>query len=157
MKEVCVYSSPIGLLEITLFNKKLEKINFLDANSIKPKTTMSSAMQIVFAQLNEYFMGKRSTFSIPLHLIGTKFQLNVWKQLQSIPKGEVLNYKDIALKLGDPNASRAVGNANNKNPIPIVIPCHRVVGTNLDLVGYVGGIEKKQFLLDLEQGKLSFT
>lgn len=103
------------------------------------------------AQLSEYFDGKRKTFDLPLALQGTAFQISVWKALQSIPAGETRSYKDVAALIGNPKASRAVGMANNRNPIAIIIPCHRVIGKNGKLTGYAGGLPVKQYLLDLEK------
>ncbi|MBB5173346.1 methylated-DNA--[protein]-cysteine S-methyltransferase [Texcoconibacillus texcoconensis] len=111
-----------------------------DADSLKP----------VQKQLDEYFQGQRYEFDVPLDLLGTRFQTLVWKTLQSIPYGETKSYKQIALEIGAPKAVRAIGGANNQNPVPIIIPCHRVIGTNGSMVGYGGGIEKKETLLQLE-------
>lgn len=102
-------------------------------------------------QLREYFNAQRTLFELQLNPIGTVFQRHAWQQLTKIPYGETRRYKDIAASLGNPNASRAVGMANNKNPIPIIIPCHRVIGANNKLVGYAYGLELKQQLIALEQ------
>jgi len=104
-------------------------------------------------QLEEYFAGKRINFDVPLDPKGTLFQRSVWNALQDIPYGETRSYKQIAEAINKPKACRAVGMANNKNPIWIMIPCHRVIGANGTLTGYGGGLEMKQRLLDLEQGK----
>jgi len=103
------------------------------------------------AQLGEYFDGKRKIFELPLVLHGTDFQITVWKALQDIPYGETRSYGQIALIAGNPKASRAVGMANNRNPIAIIIPCHRVIGHDGSLTGYAGGLEVKRQLLELEQ------
>ena len=105
----------------------------------------------VAEQLEEYFSGKRKEFDIPLHPQGTDFQRSVWKELQRIPYGETISYKQMAINIGNPKACRAVGLANNKNPISIIIPCHRVIGSNGALVGYGGGLDMKRKLLDLEK------
>lgn len=102
-------------------------------------------------QLMEYFEGKRRKFDVPLNPKGTKFMKDVWTALQGIPYGAVRTYGQIAEKIGNPKASRAVGMANHKNPIPIIIPCHRVIGSNGKLVGYALGIETKKFLLEWEK------
>jgi len=102
-------------------------------------------------QLEEYFSGKRQQFDLPLRPVGTAFQQSVWKELIAIPYGDIRTYKQVAQMVGNPDASRAVGMANNKNPIVIIIPCHRVVGSNGSLVGYAYGLEMKQKLLDLEK------
>lgn len=108
------------------------------------------AVQDAIEQLNQYFQGTRTTFQLPLDLRGTPFQLKVWKELQQIPYGETASYKKIAELIGRPKAIRAVGAANNQNPLPIIVPCHRVVGSNGALVGYGGGLERKEYLLNLE-------
>ncbi|KGK91884.1 6-O-methylguanine DNA methyltransferase [Desulfosporosinus sp. HMP52] len=105
---------------------------------------------VVFRQLSEYFSGQRQEFTIPLHQIGTPFQLQVWEELLRIPYGETRSYGDIAAKVGNPKGSRAVGMANNQNPLGIVVPCHRVIGKNGSLTGYAGGLNVKAKLLELE-------
>ncbi len=104
------------------------------------------------AQLKEYFAGDRREFDLPVDLHGTAFQRRVWEQLQVIPCGETLSYGQIAQRLRQPSASRAVGLANGRNPVSIVIPCHRVIGADGSLTGYGGGIERKQWLLEHERG-----
>ncbi|GGE26133.1 methylated-DNA--protein-cysteine methyltransferase [Marinithermofilum abyssi] len=104
----------------------------------------------VIHQLQEYFEGNRREFHIPVDLHGTSFQKLVWHKLQEIPYGEVRAYKEIALEMGAPKAVRAVGGANNKNPVSIIVPCHRVIGSNGSLVGYGGGLKIKEYLLQLE-------
>lgn len=107
--------------------------------------------QRVERQLHEYFSGERREFDIPIVFLGgTPFQRKVWEELQKIPYGEVRSYKEIAQAIGMPKAVRAVGGANNQNPIPIIVPCHRVIGSNGALVGYSGGLDKKEFLLKHE-------
>jgi methylated-DNA-[protein]-cysteine S-methyltransferase len=103
------------------------------------------------AQLEEYFAGKRKTFTVPLSLGGTDFQAACWKALRTIPYGETRSYKDLALLAGNPRALRAAGMANNRNPVVIIVPCHRVIGNDGSLTGYGGGLPVKRFLLDLEQ------
>lgn len=102
-------------------------------------------------QILEYFKGKRKEFRLPLKLKGTDFQKRVWKALEEIPYGETRSYQEIAEAVHSPKAFRAVGNANNKNPISIILPCHRVIGKGGKLVGYGGGLDKKEFLLELER------
>ncbi|GJH41399.1 hypothetical protein RCZ04_19490 [Capnocytophaga sp. HP1101] len=102
-------------------------------------------------QLKEYFAKKRKEFSLPLALVGTSFQEEVWKVLQTIPYGETRSYKEQATVVGNPKGVRAVANANGKNRISIIIPCHRVIGSDGTLTGYASGVERKQFLLDLER------
>ena len=103
------------------------------------------------AQLREYFDGKRKTFDLPLAPRGTEFQLTVWKALQAIPYGKTCSYGQLADKIGNPKACRAVGMANNRNPITIIIPCHRVIGSNGNLTGYAGGLDLKDKLIMLEK------
>ena len=105
-------------------------------------------------QLREYFARERKEFSLPLALVGTSFQEEVWKVLQTIPYGEVRSYKEQATAVGNPKGVRAVANANGKNRISIIIPCHRVIGSDGTLTGYASGIERKQFLLDLERSNV---
>jgi methylated-DNA-[protein]-cysteine S-methyltransferase len=110
----------------------------------------------VATQLKEYFAGQRTTFDLPLNLIGTPFQQRVWTALLDIPYGETVSYGQLAEELGQPTASRAVGLANGKNPVSIIVPCHRVVGSKGDLTGYGGGLERKRYLLDFERGDSLF-
>ncbi|HRP69326.1 MAG TPA: methylated-DNA--[protein]-cysteine S-methyltransferase [Turneriella sp.] len=105
-------------------------------------------------QLNAYFSGKLKTFNLPIDPSGTTFQKRVWRALMRIPYGETLSYGQLAHRVGNPNASRAVGLANGRNPISIIIPCHRVIGASGSLTGYGGGVERKRFLLELEGFKL---
>ncbi len=109
----------------------------------------------VTAQLAEYFAGRRTSFELPLDLLGTPFQRTVWTALCSIPYGETVSYGELAAALGRPTAARAVGMANGHNPIGIIVPCHRVVGSGGDLTGYGGGIERKRQLLDFEAQTLT--
>ena len=106
-----------------------------------------------FKQLRQYFSLKRKTFDLKLDIVGTDFQKKVWDELIKIPYGETITYKELAIRLGNLSSIRAVGRANGANPIPIVIPCHRVIGTNGKLVGYGGGLKIKEKLLELEGGR----
>ena len=105
-------------------------------------------------QLEQYFAGQRQQFNLPLDFQGTDFQQQVWRALLTIPYGETRSYKDIALQIGNQKAVRAVGAANGRNPISIIAPCHRVIGSGGALVGFAGGLDKKQILLSLEQGQI---
>ena len=107
-------------------------------------------------QLGEYFAGDRTSFDLALAPSGTAFQLRVWEQLRTIPYGATCSYRDVALGIGATNGFRAVGLANGRNPISIIVPCHRVIGADGSLTGYGGGIDRKRFLLDLESGTLPF-
>jgi len=115
------------------------------------KKAETPLIQKAAAQIKEYFEGKRKQFKLPLVMHGTEFQMAVWQALQKIPYGETRSYKEIAAAIGKPKAVRAVGMANNRNPISIIVPCHRVIGHDGKLTGYGGGLPLKQFLLELEQ------
>jgi len=121
--------------------------------TVKEKAEIKTSIltEKVKKQLCEYFEGKRKSFDIPICFSGTEFQNKVWKELLNIPYGKTRSYKDIAKEVGNEKASRAVGGANNKNPIWIIVPCHRVIGKNGELVGYGGGLKLKEFLLSIEK------
>jgi len=110
----------------------------------------------VIRQLNAYFAGELKEFEIPLLMLGTEFQKRVWKALLTIPYGETMSYGELAKKIGEPKAVRAVGAANGQNPLPIIVPCHRVIGSDGSLTGFGGGLENKKKLLELEKGQRSF-
>ena len=112
----------------------------------------SDLIRRVFAQLEEYLDGRRKNFDVPLYAEGTPFMRRVWDELCKIPYGETRSYKDIATAIGQPGAMRAVGMANNRNPIALIIPCHRVIGADGKLVGFGGGLDLKRRLLELEAG-----
>jgi len=139
-------ASATGLVEI-LWKERAVPV---EALRVRPGDERFPVLGMAAEQLAEYFAGTRASFHIPLDLRGTAFQLRVWEQLQNIPYGETCSYLDIARRLGDEKATRAVGAANGRNPIPVVIPCHRVIGTNGSLTGFGGGIQRKQLLLELE-------
>lgn len=143
-------SVEFGKAEQAMMKMKLNK-QFLKYEFIHDDEKLSEAMK----QLREYFYGTRTSFQLPLDLRGTPFQLKVWNELQRVHYGETVSYKRLAELIGKPKAVRAVGGANNQNPIPIIIPCHRVIGSNGALVGYGGGIDKKEFLLNLEKQLLN--
>jgi methylated-DNA-[protein]-cysteine S-methyltransferase len=107
----------------------------------------------VKTQLQEYFAGDRTTFDVPLAAEGAPFELEVWHALEEIPYGETVSYGEIARRVGQPTAARAVGTANGRNPIAVIVPCHRVIGADGSLTGYGGGLERKRLLLELEQGQ----
>ncbi len=148
-----IYKSKIGNIYIKTDENYVYNINFINLSSINQNIEYKKNIitEKVINQLEEYFNGKRKIFELPVKLIGSEFQKKVWKELEKIPYGQTKTYKDIAIKIGNQNASRAIGNANNKNPIAIVIPCHRVIGCNNKLIGYAGGIDKKIQLLELEK------
>jgi len=149
--------SPLGPLMLTADDEGLTGV-YMEPHSHGPDgpgpgwIERSAPFEDVMRQLEEYFAGERSEFDLPLHPDGTPFQLEVWEALKSIPYGEVRSYGDIAAQVGRPGASRAVGLANGRNPISVIVPCHRVIGASGSLTGYGGGLERKRQLLDLEAG-----
>ena len=124
--------------------------NSIDAKNRDFEIKETPLVKKTAAQLNEYFAGKRKVFDLPLKPEGTDFQRSVWQALLTIPFGETRSYREIAVQTGNPKACRAAGMANNRNPIVIIIPCHRVIGANGDLTGYGGGLDIKKYLLELE-------
>lgn len=152
MKNTVYYKFCIGILGISEQNNKIT--NIFIANQDNNKITNQIESQLLkeaIKQLNEYFNGIRKKFDLPLNLNGTQFQIDTWKALQTIPYGQACSYKQIAIQIGNPKAARAVGMANNRNPIMIIVPCHRVIGQNGNLVGYGAGLEIKKFLIELEK------
>ncbi|PJI08741.1 MULTISPECIES: methylated-DNA--[protein]-cysteine S-methyltransferase [Clostridium] len=147
--EIAYYESPIGNLELKAFKGKLCEMNFIE-DEVKISSN-NALLQLALKELDEYFKGKRKEFDLELLMSGSEFQKKVWGELMKIPYGSTVSYGEIAEAIGNKNASRAVGNANNKNKIPIIIPCHRVIGKSGKLVGYAGGIWRKQWLIDHEK------
>ena len=145
------YDTPVGKLYIEAEEDFLTKLSFFELSGKRLETPV---IKETYRQLTEYFEGNRKTFDIPLKLEGTDFQKSVWHALMKIPYGKTVSYLEIAETIGNPKASRAVGMANNKNKIPIIIPCHRVIGTNGSLTGYAGGLEIKKKLLELEKQQI---
>ena len=146
-----IHPSPIGPLTLTSDGDAIVEIRF-GAHAVM--TGSSPAIEEAIRQLDEYFARKRSLFTLRLAPRGTEFQLAVWRELERIPFGATISYRELAERIGRPAAVRAVGAANGANPIPIVIPCHRVIGANGSLTGYGGGLPIKQALLALEQHTL---
>ena len=148
-----VFESPVGPLTIRVNDDgALEEIHFGDVGRASARPGgLKPALRCVIEQLNEYFAGKRREFDLPLALKGTEFQLACWNELLRIAYGETISYSELARRIARPNAVRAVGAANGANPIPIIIPCHRVIGANGTLTGYGGGLHIKRALLALEQ------
>lgn len=143
----------IGKITVEEINGYISGIYFGDFSEISDEIYLkknTETIENVFLQLEEYFEGKRQEFDIKILMRGTEFQKKVWNALMEIPYGKAVSYKYIAEKIWNPNASRAVGNANNKNRIMILIPCHRVIGKDGKLVGYAGGLDKKKKLLEIE-------
>ncbi|WP_139856178.1 methylated-DNA--[protein]-cysteine S-methyltransferase [Aequorivita sinensis] len=142
--------SPIGVIEIVGNSEGVSSILFKDDDSLAISENIPKELNDVVTQLQEYFEGKRSTFNVKITPKGTDFQKRVWNELLNIPFGKTLNYQQIANKLGDPKVIRAAASANGKNPISIIIPCHRVIGSDGSLTGYAGGLHRKKWLLEHE-------
>lgn len=151
MKRFVMVQSPVGDLTLTEENGALTGLYF-GRRSLEGEEGLTALLERAFQQLEEYFAGKRKQFDLPLSLRGTEFQRQVWAALRDIPYGETRSYGQIAQAVGRPKAVRAVGMANHRNPISIIVPCHRVVGADGSLTGYGGGLENKKFLLALERG-----
>ena len=149
-----VYASPVGPLLLTCSDHGLVSIHFHSTKPPRGKNTIwvedAGKTAACRQQLEEYFAGKRREFTLPLDLRGTEFQLSCWNVLLEIPYGKTCTYADIARRIRKPNAFRAVGMANHDNPIPIIVPCHRVIGADGSLTGYGGGLPLKEKLLELE-------
>jgi methylated-DNA-[protein]-cysteine S-methyltransferase len=145
--------SPLGELLLTSDGKALTGLHLSPHERAVPATHgADDVLDEARAQLDEYFTGARTQFELPLAPDGTPFQLSVWQGLRDIPYAETISYGELARRIGRPGAARAVGLANGRNPIAIVVPCHRVIGADGSLTGYGGGLERKQVLLDLERG-----
>lgn len=149
--------SPVGALLLAGDADGLTLISFPSGSrEQKPKPAWredARPFAAAITELREYFAGKRRDFTVTLRPQGTAFQLAVWKALRAIPYGETISYGELARRIGRPSASRAVGAANGANPLPIIVPCHRVIGANGSLTGFGGGVETKRFLLGLESGE----
>jgi methylated-DNA-[protein]-cysteine S-methyltransferase len=149
MNKIAFLKTPVGTLKIEGNSNGLETIEFLDADE-KTTKKIPIGLEDAFKQLTEYFNGNRTLFQLKLTPKGTEFQNRVWEQLVNIPFGKTKSYQEIANLLGDPKVIRAAASANGKNPIAIVIPCHRVIGSDGSLTGYAGGLHRKKWLLDHE-------
>ena len=153
--------SPIGELLLTGEGDELHGLHMQDG--LRPTTIRQSwtredtAFPLARRQLEEYFAGERSAFDLPMKLRGTGFQRTVWHELTRIPYGETISYGELARRIGRPDLARAVGTANGQNPIAVIVPCHRVIGSNGKLVGYGGGLDNKRRLLELEAGLLTLS
>lgn len=141
--------SPVGWLRLLATEEALVSISFVE-NKGDSSLEQPKLMEQVTTQLNEYFEGTRLNFDVPLNPEGSNFQKKVWELVSAVPFGETASYLDIAIKSGSEKNTRAVGLANGKNPIPIIIPCHRIIGSNGKLTGYAGGLDKKSWLLQHE-------
>ncbi|MFK5982044.1 MAG: methylated-DNA--[protein]-cysteine S-methyltransferase [Flavobacteriaceae bacterium] len=147
--ETIYFKSPVGTLEIKGNQEGLSSLHFMDSEE-KPTKEIPKHLQKTVSQLQEYFEGSRTEFNLKLNPQGTEFQKKVWKQLQEIPFSKTVSYQTIANRLGDPKVIRAAASANGKNPIVIIIPCHRVIGKDGSLTGFGGGLHRKKWLLDHE-------
>lgn len=147
MSGYMTYDFPVGRLKIEYNDHAVTAIS----RTAEQGGTPSKISDLAAGQLSEYFAGERKSFDVPLETHGTAFREKVWAALREIPYGETRSYKDIAIAVGNEKACRAVGGANNKNPVSIITPCHRVIGADGSMVGYGGGLDMKQQLLALEQ------
>jgi methylated-DNA-[protein]-cysteine S-methyltransferase len=146
------YHSPVGLLKISGTKDYISEVSFHDTTQKNDgsKTDLPPMLINCIEQLIQYFNGERRVFELPINQPGTAFQQETWNQLMTIPFGKTISYIQLAIKTGDPKATRAVANANGKNNVAIIVPCHRVIGANRELVGYGGGLWRKKWLLEHE-------
>ena len=147
--KTCIIKSPLGFTKILGNEDGITSVTVLNSEE-KVTDIISIELEDCVIQLNQYFEGTRKAFNIKLNPTGTDFQKRVWKQLDQIPFGKTISYLELSKKLGDVKAIRAVANANGKNPLWIITPCHRVIGSDGSLTGYAGGLHRKQWLLDHE-------
>ncbi len=150
MKNFAIYKTKLGYFKIEYSNGYITFFKKIFDENISDFGTKNELTEKAFKQLEEYFNAKRKEFDLPCQLKGTEFQQKVWQALCDIPYGETRTYKDIAIAVGNAKASRAIGMANNKNPITLIYPCHRFIGSSGKLVGYAGGLDMKEFLLKME-------
>jgi methylated-DNA-[protein]-cysteine S-methyltransferase len=151
MRTMMTIHCPLGGLRLYAESDELVGVDLPDHVGPASAEQPTDVLVLTAAQLAEYFAGKRRVFDLPLGPRGSDFQVGVWRALMRIPYGETCSYGDIARSIGRPDASRAVGAANGRNPIPIIVPCHRVIGANGSLTGYGGGLPVKRWLLDHER------
>lgn len=147
--EECIIKSPLGYTKIVGDKDGIVSVSVLNSDE-KETDIIPDELQDCVYQLNEYFGGSRTSFSLKLNPSGTTFQKQVWNELQNIPYGKTITYLELSNRLGDVKAIRAAASANGKNPLWIVVPCHRVIGTDGSLTGYAGGLHRKQWLLEHE-------
>jgi methylated-DNA-[protein]-cysteine S-methyltransferase len=146
--ETTYFKTPLGTAAISGDENGISIISIADAGEIS--NTVPAVLQEAVAQLNDYFEGKRTDFDFKINPNGTEFQQKVWRGLLEIPFGKTISYRDLSIRLGDVKAIRAVASANGKNPLWIVVPCHRVIGADGSLTGYAGGLWRKKWLLEHE-------
>lgn len=154
MKNLYLYDTILGVIGISDNGKEITEVFFNDEERDGYTIIETSLIKETHRQLKLYLEGTLKEFDIPISFKGTEFQIKVWNALRDIPYGETRSYKDISENIGSPKAYRAVGMTNNKNPISIIVPCHRVIGASGNLVGYGGGLDKKKILLDMEKSNL---
>lgn len=147
--DICIINTPLGYTKIVGDEDGIASVTVLNSEE-KITDIIPESLEDCVIQLNEYFKGERKIFDLKLNPEGSSFQKKVWKLLEQIPFGKTISYLELSKQLGDVKAIRAVANANGKNPIWIIIPCHRVIGSDGSLTGYAGGLHRKQWLLELE-------
>ena len=150
MVETVFLETPLGIASIAGDEDGVTKISILEDGKEKISSEIPNVLKEAVIQLQDYFKGNRDNFDIKINPLGTEFQKKVWKELSKIPFGKTVSYLDIAKQLGDPKCIRAAASANGKNPLWIVVPCHRVIGSDGSLTGYAGGLWRKKWLLDHE-------
>ena len=151
--EFWMFDTPLGTMAVGEEDGAIARVYLPNTPMPRLMPHKTPLLERAQEQIMEYFDGRRQEFDLPLVFVGTDFQKKVWQALQEIPDGKTCSYGDLAEKIGCPGGARAVGAANHCNPLPILVPCHRVVGAKGQLTGYAGGVELKQVLLALEQGK----
>lgn len=147
---ISIVQSPVGSLLLFADDNGLSEIRFTNSEELLPEANPSEITIQAANELLAYFSSTLFSFSVPLNPAGTNFQKQVWEAVRAIPYGKTSSYLDLSIALGDKNLTRAVGSANGKNPLPIFIPCHRIIGSDRSLTGYSGGLSRKKFLLGLE-------
>jgi methylated-DNA-[protein]-cysteine S-methyltransferase len=148
-KSTGTFESPLGLIQVESEEEYVISIKFVESGTGTPGKE-SVIVRSCIEELKKYFSGERESFSVPLKFHGSDFEQQVWNELLNIPYGQTITYEHLAIQLGDMKKIRAAGRANGKNPIAIAVPCHRVIGKDGSLVGYAGGLDRKEFLLNLE-------
>ena len=143
--------TPLGNMILEMDDSGIQRLEFTDQQQPESMASRSSKIQSAVDQINDYFEGNLDRFDLPLAPKGTEFQNKVWQELQKIPFGKTISYQELANRLGDPLVIRAAASANGKNPIAIIIPCHRVIGSDGSLTGYAGGLHRKKWLVEHEQ------
>lgn len=150
MKSVLFVKTPLGVMTLMEADGALKELRFAQRAEPGEQQKATPLLRKAETELKEYFAGRRKAFTVPMAPEGTAFQQSVWNALLEIPYGETLSYGEVARRIGNPKAARAVGMANHQNPLPVFCPCHRVIGANGKLVGYGGGLPVKEYLLALE-------